>query len=111
MHECSHYIMLKILGVSVYGVSVRANGALIETEGMSPLQELISALAGPAGSFFLLLLIRWMPLLSLCAGIQGLFNLIPVLPFDGGRIVNSIFEICAGKRFPEKDLAKRGQKE
>lgn len=94
VHECAHYITLRILGVSVFGITLGASGAMIETDGMSPVQELISALAGPAGSILMLMFIRWIPQVSLCAGIQGLYNLLPVFPFDGGRALKSLLEIC-----------------
>lgn len=93
-HECCHYIMLKFMGVSVFGITIGVDGAVIDTGPMTSHQELVCSLAGPAGSFLLLLAARWFPMLSLCAGIQGLYNLIPVMPFDGGRALRCILEIC-----------------
>lgn len=92
VHECCHYIILKLLGVSVLGITIGANGAVIETDALTPCQELICALAGPMGSFLLLLMSGCFPLLSFCGLIQGIYNLIPVIPFDGGRVLKIVLK-------------------
>lgn len=96
-HEFCHYIMLKLCGVSVYGLSIGANGAKIAAEPMPSYQELLCAMAGPLGSFVLLLTARWFPILAMCAGIHGLYNMLPVMPFDGGRALKSFLEMCCPK--------------
>lgn len=97
-HEYCHYLALRLCGVRVYGVVVGSGGAVMETEAMSDLHELLCALAGPAGSFLLLSLVRFLPELAICAGIQGLYNLLPIYPLDGGRAVRSLLGmICPGK--------------
>lgn len=99
VHEACHYLVLRLCGVQIYSFSFGMDGARIETEPMEERQELICALAGPVGSLMLLLLIRRMPILALCGGIQGIYNLLPILPFDGGRVVGSILGmICPRKR-------------
>lgn len=112
-HECCHYIVLKLCGLSVFRITIGARGAQIETEPMTPFQELLCAMAGPTGSFLLLSTVRWFPLLAICGGIQGIYNLLPVMPFDGGRIIKSLYQIV--KRFwveahPRKRPCKEGLK-
>lgn len=51
--------------------------------------ELICALAGPAGSIALLLLAEYMPKVAICGMVQGIYNLLPVYPLDGGRALTS----------------------
>jgi len=46
-----------------------------------------SILAGPAGSMLLLLLSRSAPKIAVCGLFHGLYNLLPVLPLDGGRLL------------------------
>lgn len=66
-------------------------GALIETHGLSLWGECISALAGPLGSFILLSFAQFLPMSAVCGLIQGLFNLLPVYPLDGGRVLSCLF--------------------
>ena len=86
-HECCHLAVIRLLGGRVTGMQLRAGGAEISVSGLSDWQELLAAGAGPAGSLALLLLRRQFPELAFCGLIQGLHNLLPVYPMDGGRIL------------------------
>lgn len=92
-HECCHYFAIRALGGRVSGVAVGPRGAVMELQDLGSVAELLAAAAGPVGSLSLMLLCRLFPRLALCGLVQGMYNLLPVYPLDGGRILR-----CALKR-------------
>ena len=93
-HELCHWAAIRLLGGQVTGLTVRAGGMVMETLPMSTGGELVCALAGPLGSFLLVFVHPNLPLLSLCALVQGCFNLMPLYPLDGGRALCCILELA-----------------
>lgn len=96
VHECAHYIAIYLLGGQVYSVTLGGNGVVMETAPQAAGREAICALAGPLGSFSLLLLAEYFPEAAVCGLIQGAYNLIPIYPLDGGRVMRCLFSrnIC-----------------
>ena len=84
-HEFCHGCAVHLTGGRVYGVTFGIGGVSMEVGSMSPGRELCCALAGPFGGLLLLLFARWIPRIAICAGVQSLYNLLPVYPLDGGR--------------------------
>ena len=97
-HELSHLLMIHFTGGQVVAVFIGALGARIETIPMTQGREALCAAAGPTGSFLLTFMIPFFPEAAICAAIQGLYNLIPVYPLDGGRILRAVLPVplCIG---------------
>lgn len=85
VHELFHVAAVWLLRGRIRRVSVGIGGARMETELEGAFARILAALAGPLGSFLLLLLCRYMPKVAVCGCVQGLFNLLPIWPLDGGR--------------------------
>ena len=90
IHEGFHWLTIRLIGGRVLGLFIGAGGMVMETMPMTPGKELLCAIAGPVGSLLLGCLYHWMPLLALCGLVQGLFNLLPIYPLDGGRALRCI---------------------
>ncbi|MGE5380326.1 MAG: site-2 protease family protein [Methylocystaceae bacterium] len=105
LHEAAHAITAVIFGVKVTRVELLPFGgqAVIEDiMALSPEKEMIIALAGPAVSLLLAGLSyvwRQTPLVNVFLWANlflALFNLLPVLPLDGGRLVRAAISTIFG---------------
>lgn len=104
-HELGHVTALFAMGGRAEGFTLAALGAELKLAcGLSYAQELPVALAGPLCSLALAfgaVRLDWFLLAGLSLAL-GLFNLLPVWPLDGGRIV-----ACLGGMFLQPLAAQR----
>lgn len=84
-HEICHWLAVKLCGGEIYCVTVGFGGAVMECSPMSNKRSLFAILCGPIGGLFLLVFAKWIPRTALCAWLLSMYNLIPLLPLDGGR--------------------------
>jgi len=108
IHELCHIVAIKICGKKIMRVNIEILGTEIQTDELSGWQEAFCLAAGPAGSLSLLLLFRWIPLTAFCGGIQGSFNLLPMVPLDGGRILRCILTMFLNETAASKAVSITG---
>lgn len=90
-HELCHLWAVKLCGGKIESFSVGNRGAVLYADNMTARKALLCTLAGPIGSLCLVLFARWIPRIAICALIQGLYNLLPIYPLDGGRAIRCIW--------------------
>lgn len=89
-HEICHLAAAHFTGGNIEGIKIGITGAKIFLHFQNRKQETLTALAGPGGSFFLLTFFRIAPEIALCGVVQGLWNLLPLYPLDGGRALRCL---------------------
>ena len=87
IHELGHLAVLHAFGGHAESISIEGAGTRINMGPLENREEFLCAAAGPAASFLLISLCRFFPKLAFCALVQGMFNLLPVHPMDGGRML------------------------
>ena len=107
VHELSHVAALLLLGQRITGLTLDARGLCIGYDGTcSPLGHIVAALAGPLGGALYALVgftgihrLRQSACLSL---VLTAFNLLPLMPLDGGRVFYQVCVLALGETRGER---------
>ena len=96
IHELAHAVVARIKGFPIRKIEILPIGGAAEYTGfleMYPSAEICVALAGPMLNLLLVPLLYFLQreLFLRYSLILAVFNLLPVLPLDGGRVVRAIF--------------------
>jgi stage IV sporulation protein FB len=122
LHEFGHLLAGLLLGmkpekmeIRPYGISIsfkltpKDYNKKIKYGNQLELKKIIVALAGPITNVIIMMIVLQMNtnifsiLMILYSNLLLiLFNLLPIYPLDGGRIIKGILHICLGKRKAEK---------
>jgi Zn-dependent protease/CBS domain-containing protein len=123
LHELGHSLVARSQGIKVNSITLFLFGGIasIEQESKTPGQAFQVAIAGPAVSITLFVLLTLLAhllpassLVSIMVGELGkinlvlaLFNLIPGLPLDGGQVLKAAVWKVTGNRFQAVHWAAR----
>lgn len=95
-HELGHGFCLRLLKIPVLSIRVGMSGTVIETALLSGWREALCAAAGPFVNLVVgISFARAFPAFSFLNLLLMGFNLLPVFPLDGGRIVRAFFPEAA----------------
>lgn len=98
VHEAAHILTVILFGGHVRRIYMFPGGCRIHAAGMGDMESFFSILAGPAASIALGCFRRRFPLIAAIGMIQGIFNLLPVLPLDGGRLLQLLLHRFCPRR-------------
>lgn len=103
VHELGHYAALHIFGCRLRSVNVGAFGLEMDYLGaLTDRQLRVCAAAGPASGLIYAALIllsrsRYCQMSGTVSLLLSAFNLLPILPLDGGRVLETLIGIAKAK--------------
>lgn len=93
VHETGHLAAVKLCRGDIISIRIGFPGTTITAQNLTNLQELLCVLAGPLSGLLLTLAGSIMPEAAICAGIQSIYNLLPISPLDGGQALSCLIRM------------------
>ncbi len=93
VHETFHAAAICLLSGRIYSLHFGIGGARMDMDMLPPGKELLAAMAGPLGSGLLILLAPVLPRTAICGLVHCAYNLFPLFPLDGGRILSNLIHL------------------
>lgn len=126
LHELSHSLVAKALGLPLKSITLFVFGGVaeLEDEPKNPIAEFAMAIAGPLASVGLAFFFSWaaagtasvdglgalvavFEYLSLINWVLAIFNMLPALPLDGGRVFRAVVWAIKGDLAAATRIASR----
>lgn len=101
-HELGHGLILYVLGGKAEALCITPRGIYLTPSPLPYAKEALCALAGPMASLLLIFLWKVLPWVAFWGAIQAIFNLVPILPLDGGRFLHGLFHSLLPYRKAER---------
>lgn len=87
-HEFGHYFAIKIFKGKIDSIEIGFGGLRMQCSMLDEWKNIVSILCGPLFGFSLVLIGEWFPKVAVCSCILTLYNMLPILPLDGGRVLH-----------------------
>jgi len=87
LHEICHWLAVKLCGAEIYNITIGLGGVKMECSPMTNKKKIFALLCGPIGGLIPLMFAYWIPRTALISWVLSMYNLLPLLPLDGGRVL------------------------
>lgn len=95
LHELGHYLALRLLGIPVYTLTLTVLGARMSVGSSSIPRTMAATVCGPAANAIsAAAMFRLYPTFSFCSFVLFLYNMLPIYPLDGGRLLLLLAQQC-----------------